>query len=131
MFFINDFDFIVFNRQLKHGNAIIVHKLCRECTADERRKFFFAAQQVLPGLDDGELIVATFGLHGNDVMVAMSIKPHVQLVDFDLTNAFYGRPQMVLQRGNNRGRTTFVFKALKKNDGLSLNVSNYSSPRAR
>ena len=98
MFFIYDFDFIVFNRQLKHGDAVIIHKLRRKRPTSKRRKFFFAASQVLPGLDDGELIVATFGLHGNDVMVAMSIKPHVQLVDFDLTNAYYCRPQMVLQR---------------------------------
>ena len=51
---------------------------------------------ILLRLHHAMLVCATFGLHRNDKLAAMSVDADVDLVNFNLTNTFYCRSKVVL-----------------------------------
>jgi hypothetical protein len=81
----------ILGAEFEHGNQVVRHELGRYCSANKCRKPFFAHKHVLSCLNDREAIFAAFGLNWNDELPSASIERYINLIDLDLTVAFYCR----------------------------------------
>lgn len=90
-------DLPILQRQFKQRDDLILHELGGNGTATQSGKFFFDEANVLCGLNDADLVLAAFGLDGDDVLTPMSIEPDIQLIDLNLADALNSRAQVVLQ----------------------------------
>jgi hypothetical protein len=74
--------------QLEQGDYLVIHELSRDCTTSHSRELIFNKANVLGDLNNANLILPALCLNWNDVMATTFIKPDIQLVDLNLTDAF-------------------------------------------
>jgi len=98
MFFIDHSHLTVLNGQLENRDYFVRHKLSGDRSADEIGKFLGTARDVLLGLNCAKLIAASFGLDGYDKLSSLAINADINLVDFNLPNAFDGCAKVILHR---------------------------------
>lgn len=96
MLFIDHLDLSVLHGKLKHSNAVLAHKLCRDCTANQIREFFSATQNVLLSLHHAVFVVSSFGLHRNNELPTVAVNADINFVNLDLSDFLYCRAQMIL-----------------------------------
>lgn len=63
----------------------------------KRRKTILAEGNILLCLDSAMMVFPHFGLNGNYELFAPSIQSNIQFVDFDLSDTFNVRSQVVLK----------------------------------
>ena len=95
--FLDYLDLVVLQGQLEESYDLVLHKLGGNRAAAHPGKLVLDKADVLGNLDDTDLVLTPFRLHGDDVVAAALIEAYVELVDLDLTYALHGSSQMVLQ----------------------------------
>ncbi len=93
----HNFDLTSLKSQLKQSNDILSHELGCYCAATDTGKILFDKSYILRCLHNTNLILATLGLNGNNVVTASFIDTNVELIDFDLANVLHCSAKMVLK----------------------------------
>ena len=79
-------------RKLEEGNGSSCHELCANSTADQLREVLFAMCKVLLDLNDAYSVLPALGLHGKDVVRAVTVQADVNFVGFDLPKLLHATP---------------------------------------
>src|SRR5690606_12695171 len=95
---VHDLHLLILEAELEDRYDVVLHELRGDRAADEGRVLLLAAQDVLLGLHDADLVRPAFRLYGDDVLAAAPIDADIDLVDFDLPHVAHGRAQVVLER---------------------------------
>jgi len=86
--FLNDLDLASLHGEFEHGDYAVSHELRGYRVAAKAWVFLFATRNILPGLDNGELVRTTFCLNGNDELLPVLVDTDVDFVDLDLASPF-------------------------------------------
>jgi hypothetical protein len=84
--------------QLEHRQSLSMHKLGCQGPAKQTWKFAFTNCDVLFDLNQVEKVPTSFGLDGENIMRALFVDAHVDLVGLHLTEAGRRSAKMILQR---------------------------------
>ena len=88
---------VVSDHELEQHDGVGREKLRGDRAATHVREFLPREFHVLIDLDEADLVRASLGLDGDDVMAPMTIQTYIQFVDLDLSEVVDGRPKMVLE----------------------------------
>jgi hypothetical protein len=88
----------VCHAKFEESDQIILDELRRDSTANELRKFFFTAPNILPRLYGREAIRTTFRLDGQNVLPTALIDSDIYFVYLNLSQTGNCRSKMVLKR---------------------------------
>ena len=88
---------VILKRQLEECDDAVIHKLGRNGATLHPGEFLLDKFYVLSGLNNSYLILSTLSLDGDNVVTTARVEPDIKLVDLDLSDAFHGCSEVVLQ----------------------------------
>ncbi len=95
---LGNFNVIAAHGKLEQGDNVICHELSGDRTTRQTRKLLTATSDILCCLNRSESIVPALCLNRDDKLLAVSVDPNVDFINFNLPDVRDGSSKMALER---------------------------------